>query len=105
MANLKAYAKIDSEDEAVNRIQEQLEFILNPLIKTAILDGVLLRNVNLSTTPTRVEHKLNRKHLGYFIVDKDAAADVYSMQSSETMPNKFIKLVSTAPVNVSIWIF
>lgn len=100
----KRFYKFRSEDQELNRVQEQIEQVLNPLASIALLDGALLENVDLVTaTDKNIEHKLSRKYSGYIIVKRSAACDIFDKQSQDD--TKFLTLNSSADVTVSIWVF
>lgn len=87
----------------VAKLQERLQEFFVPLVANPLLDGVLLNDVALTASATRVEHKLRRKPLGWIVVNKSANADVW--QSANDLSTAFLTLQASGTVTVSLWIF
>lgn len=104
MRLLKPFFKtaIDSFED-VERLQDTIENVFNGITNSPILSGQLVESVDLDTTAIRVEHKLGRAALGYIIVRQNADATVY--EETDTRPDLFLKLKSSSPVKVSLWVF
>lgn len=105
MARIRDYKKIQSQDDVLNRVQDQIEVSFQELGRTEILDGVLLRNVSLTTGANDIEHKLDRTVRGWFLTRKRANADVWDTQDNNARPTKFLTLQASADVVVDIWAF
>ena len=61
-----------------NSSQNQLEEVLTPITQSQIVDGVLLKSVDLShSADNLIEHKLGREPLGWIVVRKFNPIDVY----------------------------
>lgn len=101
MAVLK---RINTEDKNLNQVQENVDKVLDGINSNPLLGGRIRENISLSTgVAHQLEHGLNRKPIGYFIIKKNAEADVWDTVSS--MPAKTIILTSSANVVISIYIF
>ena len=85
------------------RAQSNLEAVLGNVTKSIIMDGVLLTDIAIGTTPTLVSHKLSRPYRGYFIC-KNSTQCTFS-DSPSTDDSKFIQLQSSVATTVSIWVF
>ena len=97
-------------DQEFNRLQDSIEQAVNPIIDSRIVDGVYIKEVDLSTADTFVEHKLGREPLGFIVVRKFAAGDVFESLTDSSGDNydrkKFINIkASTSLSNVYLWIF
>ena len=97
-------------DQEFNRLQDSIEQAVNPVIDSRIVDGVYIKEVDLSTADTFVEHKLGREPLGFIVVRKFAAGDVFESLTDSSGDNydrkKFINIkASTSLSNVYLWIF
>ncbi len=102
---IKGTHKILSKDISVNKIQDNLDKFFEGLRKVNILNGTLIKNVDLTTgSANRIEHKLDRIPEGYIVVKKNAVADIYD-NSTGTRQDLFLDLNTTANVTISIWIF
>ena len=98
------------QDQEFNRLQDSIEQAVNPVIDSRIVDGVYIKEVDLSTADTFVEHKLGREPLGFIVVRKFAAGDVFESLTDSSGDNydrkKFINIkASTSLSNVYLWIF
>ena len=98
---MREFTKIRTPDSGLNRVQDNIgvfgqQFTANPLLR-----GRLIQNIDLSTTAFAIEHKLNRKPLGWILVDLSAAQTVFKV-SSDT---RFLTLQASGACTVSIWVF
>jgi hypothetical protein len=102
--SLPAYKKIRSPDRVVTQLQDNVEQAIRPLLGMQIAAGRLIENVEVLTgTPKVIDHRLNRAMRGWFIVDKDADANVWKTVS--TIPERTLVLNSSANVTLSLWVF
>lgn len=76
--------------------------ILNPLIGNQFNRISLLKNVALIVGETKIPHLLGRPQKGWFIVDINAAANIYR---SEPLESNFLYLTSDAVATVSLGVF
>lgn len=99
---MKKFKKLVSEQADSNQIQANVEEAFNQINTKAIVDGVLLKDIILTTgIINKISHKLGRKPLGYIIVRRNANSTIYD----NSVDNKTINLNCTANVTVSIWVF
>lgn len=99
---MKSLKKITSKTEDINTIQDNVEEVLNPILTKSVIDGILLKDVAMTTGKVNnLSHKLGRRPLGYIIVKKNANSDIYE----QTIDTKTLNLNCTADVTVSIWVF
>lgn len=107
MAGPKAYKTVlSSDNDILNQIQERVSEALTPIQLSEIINGLRLVKVQLQTGQVNViNHKLNRKLLGYFIVRKRAQSDVWDSQDSNPKPTKTLHLNCSADVVVDLWVF
>ena len=109
--SLRRFNKVfKPQDQEFNRLQDSIEQAVNPIIDSRIVDGVYIKEVDLSTADTFVEHKLGREPLGFIVVRKFAAGDVFESLTDSSGDNydrkKFINIkASTSLSNVYFWIF
>ena len=89
-----------------NSAQDHIESVINPVLDSAIIDGVILEDIDLvSTGFTSVEHKLGRKPRGYLVIRKSAAQTVYEDVGDYDNRKLFIKLRASGTVTVNLWVF
>ncbi len=100
---MKNFNQIHTSSNDLNRVQDNIAVFANPITQLLLLDGVLIEDVDLTTSETKINHTLNRKPNGWIIVKKDAAQDVY--ESGSTVPDRFLSLTASGNVTVSLWVF
>ena len=89
-----------------NNAQDHIESVLNPVLNSAIIDGIILEDVDLvSGSFTSVEHKLGRKPRGYLVIRKSAAETVYENAGDYDNRKLFMKLRASGSVTVNLWVF
>lgn len=76
--------------------------VLNPFIRQAQLNGVLLTDISLGIGNTVVNHKLGRTPQGWQLTDVNGAAQVYR---SAAFNNLTLTLNSSATVVVGLYVF
>lgn len=84
----------------INTIQQNTEDGLNSLLKNSVLDNAIYKEVSINTSTT-LEHKLGKVPTGYLILQKNANANVWNGNITDTQ----IVLNSSAAVTVTILIF
>ncbi len=95
----------NTDDRNLSMMQTQWASQLNPVLRMALLDGALLKSQPLISGTTQVNHKLDRKPIGWIITRQRASAIIYDTQDSNLHPELTLSLVSSAAVTVDIWIF
>lgn len=75
---------------------------LNPLLSNPLLGGFQLSNIGLNNGVTMINHLLQRKMQGWFIIDQDGAASIYR---SQPFNSTTLTLTSNAAVTVNLWVF
>lgn len=107
MPKLKPFFKVQINESglaaSVERMQDSLEQAIKTLPSIELLDGVLLQDIALNTSPSRVEHRLGRKPVGYVVVRRSSSATVYDQ--ADTKPEFFLNLTASAATVVSLWVF
>lgn len=103
---LSNFKSVGTDDLILQKIQDNISRVLDVITKKPIIDGMLLTDIFLTaTTPLSISHLLGRKLVGYIVVLKDATADIWDLQSSNTLPDKFLVLESSANTTITIWVF
>ena len=113
---IKKYKKFyinphDPQARELNIVQDSIEQVLTPLTNAQIIDGNYLKEIDLTASVDNlIEHKLEREPLGWLVVRKFAAVDIYE-SITDTNGNsydrkKFINFqVGTTMTDVYFWIF
>lgn len=94
-----------SDDTSMQLMQTSWAASLNPLLKSAVLQGVLLKNVNLAAGANVVNHRLGRKLQGWMLTRIRSAATTYDTQDSNQTPELTLNLTSSAAVVVDLYVF
>ena len=102
---LQKFSPTNTPDTILNRIQDQIQKILRPVLDNQVLDGVLLQEVDLASGLNVIEHKLGRKLVGWFIVRLRANENIWDTQDSNQLPAKTLYLNATGAVTVDVYVF
>lgn len=86
-------------------LQTQWASILNPVIANPLLQGTILKGVQLVTGANVINHKLGRPLQGWFPVRVRASATFYDTQDSNSYPELTLQLTSSANVTIDIAVF
>lgn len=104
--SLTNFKKLNTKDPQVNKIQENIQNAIEPIILKAILDGVLLKNVCLDPLiSNEVVHSLGRAPQGWIIVRKRADARIWDVQDFNRNPSRTLSLTCSHEVEVDLWVF
>lgn len=99
---LPGFRKLVSSDNIVSRLQDTIYTIFAWINRREILDGLLIKDVNILAAPTAVDHGLGRAALGYIVVRTTFSGNpVYQVSATVTT----LTLQSTDPVIVDLWVF
>lgn len=95
--------KIFTNDEDLIRLQDNVAESLEKLEKNALLKGIIIENVAITTSFADIEHKLGRVPIGYSVI---SSTDVVALARSMTnLPDKFLKLKGSVSATVSLYVF
>jgi|GEM_PF-2729487 len=96
---------IQTNDQTLNRIQAATaEAVKRVQSENLILNSNLVEVV-LSTGDTVVGHSLGRVPIGYFVVDANASANVWTSATVSVTPLQTIVLLASATVAVKLYFF
>lgn len=94
-----------TSDLTLTLLQSNWATLLNPLLDLPINKGLILENVSLATGTNNINHKLGRKLRGWWLVRVSSSVTVYDAQSNVPNPDVVLRLVSSAPSTVDIYVF
>jgi hypothetical protein len=100
MSKVRGLRTFDGSEE-MNRLQSNLDSALSPVLGSLIVDGIQLSGLDLSTTATKINHKLGRLPQGWIVVDKNADARVWSTAKTKST----LTLTASATCTVSLWVY
>lgn len=95
-----SFSTLRTTDELLNRVQDNISKVINPIASNPLIDGVLL-SFSITTTATKYPHGLGRKPLGWILVAPQADARVWQTASDSTT----LTLMASAAVTCSLWVF
>lgn len=99
---MNAVRAINVTDFKLSQVQDNLIRAVRDIQDKIIIDGIELSALDILTTDTPVQHKLQRIPLGYIIISKDGPGDIYEVGSADTLT---ITFKSTVAVTANIWVF
>jgi len=106
VSRIKPYYKVQITDlEAVERALDAVEKSLGSVSSVELLQGQLVEATFGAAGIKRIQHKLGRAPVGWFVVGKDAFVDFIDHQRLEPKPNLLLALESSGAVKVKLWIF
>lgn len=94
---------LNTGDDILNRLQDNLIQAIEPLTKVPINGGILLSNVALSIGSNTVQHGLDRLPLGMIVVGNSAGSVLSYIASAAN--NKTIPVTASAATTASFWVF
>jgi hypothetical protein len=103
-SRVKGFKKADY-GRVGNKVQENVTSALTPLQNSNIVDGLLLRNVALTTGLNEISHKLDRRLTGWLVIRQRASAIIWDTQDANVTNTKTLKLNVSADVIVDLWVF
>ncbi len=78
---------------------------LNPILANPLINGRVLSGLKLLTGANVVNHGLQRKLQGYFVIMNSAASTFYDSQASNQTPDITLVLNSSGTATVSLYVF
>ena len=104
--SVKGFKKIQSENKDLNKVQSNIEQLMEPFLNSEVINGVLIKNISLNASITnQVNHKLGRKPLGWIIVRQRANSIIWDSQDTNTKANRTLELSCSNNVTIDLWIF
>lgn len=97
---LKFFRKINVKDRDLSQVQDNVAQILQPLSKKALLDGVQIE-ATVALGSNKISHTLQRKPLGWIVVDADAAVTLYRTAWDTT----FLTLTASGSATITLWVY
>ena len=101
---IRPYKKIFTPNYDIQKVQVYAEETFNKIIASPFMNGNFI-SVKIEVTDTLISHLLQRKYMGWVIVDQDAPAVVYTSSTTNNYPEKLIILKATVSCNTKIYFF
>lgn len=106
MGAIKAFKRLKQVSGETDKLQDNLRQFFVPIENCSLVDGVLLRNISLTTGQVNaVKHKLGRELIGYIVTLKNANSEIWDSQSENKLKSTTLNLQCSADVTVDLWVF
>lgn len=106
MASVKSFKKIPVQDKNLNKVQDNIQTFMEPIISCPLIDGTLVTNVCLEPgISNEVVHGLARKPIGYIIVRKRKDSRIWDLQDTNSDPSRTFSIACSHACMVDIWFF
>jgi hypothetical protein len=102
---LTKFQVINTNDQDLATVQQNLVRTLNPIFNTNTLGGNILTSIALTSGVNSINHKLGRNLSGWQIIRQRASADIWDSQDSNQTPNLTLTLNVSAPVTIDLYVF
>jgi len=104
--SIQPYKKVRTDTDIVRQVQDAVEIPLKDISSRAILDGQILSDIALSVgVDNIIDHKLQRKLVGWIITRQSANANIWDLQDINKRPSQSLILNTSANVIVTLWVF
>lgn len=104
--SLANFKKVGSDNNDLQKVQNNVEAAVNPIISKEIVDGNLIKNVQLRALEViYVKHGLGRPPLGWIVVRKRGDVRIWDVQDSNDKPKSTLALTCSHDIVVDLWIF
>jgi len=103
MAVNRAVREINTDNDVLNHIQDNLVSAISILQKVQIINGNLIQNLSLASGANTINHGLARKPLGYIVVSSSASITYHDSLSTAT--DKTFSLTTSGATTASLWVF
>jgi len=93
------------DDAQMERLQIRVQKLEARLAAFPFLDGALVRDVALSSLPTRVAHRLGRVSKGFIVVSMTPSGSAFGLSTSSqpTDPQNAVNLESASGGTATLW--
>lgn len=103
---LKSFKKLVTDDKHSTQVQNNIEQVLTPILRSPIIDGVLMTELCLTAgVSNEVKHKLGRKPLGWIVVRKRKDSRIWDLQDTNPQPTNTLSIACSHDCVVDLWIF
>jgi hypothetical protein len=100
---MQPFRKIYTDSTDLNRVQDNVDLVLSPVLANKLLSGNLIQSQQILTTGTSIPHGLGRKHIGYITTKIGSNAVIW--EEASPLPDTNVFLKSSATVIIDIWVF
>ena len=103
----KAVQRLILRDQNLVRLQANLAEPLEQVLRVPLIDGHLVEDVALTSSPLQLEHKLGRAYRGYLCTKANGQLyGLYDASDTNTQPERYLVLTySGSATKASFWVF
>ena len=103
---LKRFKKLQTKDEQSRKLQNNIEAVVNPIVNSPIIDGVLIKDICLTPLKANyIKHSLGRIPLGYIVIRKREDSRIWDIQDFNPNPSRTFAITCSHDVQIDIWLF
>lgn len=85
-----------------NQAEDRWSSIIEPVLQLPPNNGILRKNIAITTGVNVINTLLGKQQQGWIITDIDAVANLHR---SQPFNNLTLTLTSSAPCNISLWVY
>ena len=105
MTFISPFRRVRSDNNDITGVQDSIVDVFKSIDNNLFLVGEVFEFTLISGSINQLNHRLQRKPLGYLILDQDAPAIIYRDPNYTDFLDKFLYLQTDMTVNIKIWIF
>lgn len=99
------YSPIQCDDKVLNRVQDQIARVVNPLVTAPMLQLSVLPSLTLVAGLNTINHGLGRPVQGWAVLRARGAIMCYDKQDTNRTPEKTLLLVASAPITIDLGVY
>ena len=97
--------KYHNDDNAFNLLVTNWSSQIDPVLNFPINNGLILKDVETVSGQNIINHKLDRKLQGWFIVRQRGNAIFYDNQVNNPLPDKSLWLIASSGITIDLLCF
>lgn len=101
---MKHFKQIFTSNYDLQKIQSQVAEQFDSISVTPFLNGNMV-SATILTTDTIVDHLLGRNYLGYIVIERFSAGDVYTSATVNQNKSKQLILKANSTTDVKLYVF
>jgi hypothetical protein len=105
MAGLTGTPQVQTSDRNNNQLQSNILKTLTVLSGNALMNGIFLNSVSISSGANTINHKLGRNLIGWIVTGINAAVTLYDTQASNKTPGLTLNLTASGTATVNLYVF
>tara|TARA_R100000458_G_C8255167_1_gene231382 strand:+ start:438 stop:746 length:309 start_codon:yes stop_codon:yes gene_type:complete len=99
------YLRYRTNNAELEQVQDSVEMAFDEVNQVDILNGRLLEDLDVLTSPQLFPHRLGRRFKGFIVVDSTADVRVFRDAASDSDPTIHLPLQATTTATVKVWVF